>query len=277
MTTPEPEQLQLFRGEAHQPFLWENGRSAALLLHGFPGTPAEIRPLAETIHRAGWTVQGLLMPGFGSQIPTLPQRRYQEWVEAARNALTILQQQHEPVVLIGYSMGGAVALNVTAVTRPHALVLLAPFWRLGSKRHTITWNLLKPLLRHIRPLRKADFNHPRLRHFLNLLLPDANLDDPLIQQTLRELPMPVRLMDQLRQVGRAALQAAPQAHCPTLVLQGSQDDIVRPATTHRLTLKLPQLQQYVELAAPHQLINPALPSWPLLEKRVMEFLATVGK
>lgn len=275
MITPEP--LQLFRGEEHQPFLWENGRSAALLLHGFPGTPAEIRPLAETIHRLGWTVQGLLMPGFGPQIPTLPQRRYQEWVEAAREALTNLQRQHERVVLIGYSMGEAVALNVTAVTRPHALILLAPFWRLGTKRHNITWNLLKPLLRHIRPFRKADFNHPRLRHLLGLFLPDANLDDPLIQQTLRQLPIPVQLMDQLRLVGRAALQNASQAQCPTLVLQGAQDDVVRPAVTHQLILKLPQLQQYAEFVAPHQLINPVHPSWPFLEKSVVEFLVTVGK
>lgn len=273
--------IQLFRGEEHQPFLWQNGRPAALFLHGFPGTPAEIRPLAHTLHNAGWTVQGLLMPGFGPQITTLLTRNYQEWVDAAHQALLALQKTHKPVLLVGYSMGGAVALHVTAVSRPHGLILLAPFWQLGNRFHGITWNLIKPFVRRIRPLRKANFSHPQLRRALNSLLPDANLDDPVIQEALRSLYTPVHIMDQLRQIGKTAVYHAPRATCPTLVLQGTQDVMVSPPQTRQLLQKLPGSVQYVEVEADHHLINAQTPIWSTIERHCLDFsqhiLATVGK
>ena len=120
------DQLSLFEGDEHRPFLWEAGKPAALLVHGFLGTPAEFRPLAGELLQAGWTVEGLLLPGFGAQIDSLFERRYAEWIEAASAALAELQRKHKPVLLVGFSMGGAVALNVAAERRPSGLVLLAP-------------------------------------------------------------------------------------------------------------------------------------------------------
>ncbi|MBE7551008.1 MAG: hypothetical protein HS126_08035 [Anaerolineales bacterium] len=36
---------QVFQGVEHQSFTLTRGASQALLVHGFPGTPAEMRPL----------------------------------------------------------------------------------------------------------------------------------------------------------------------------------------------------------------------------------------
>ena len=63
-------ELRAYQGPEHEPFFWEAGEPAALLVHGFPGTPAEMRPLGEVLHEAGWTVHGVLLPGFGPQIQT---------------------------------------------------------------------------------------------------------------------------------------------------------------------------------------------------------------
>ena len=95
--------LGLFAGNEHQPFMWEGGQPAALLIHGFLGTPAEMRPLAHELHRAGWTVQGLLLPGFGEQLHTLFDRRYQEWLEEVRSAVG------EPAAEAGYRGDSAIA------------------------------------------------------------------------------------------------------------------------------------------------------------------------
>ncbi len=45
--------LELLQMPRHQPFLWPGSTAAALLIHGFPGTPAEMRPLAETLQPMG--------------------------------------------------------------------------------------------------------------------------------------------------------------------------------------------------------------------------------
>ena len=83
--------LKAYQAPEHQPFLWRGHHTAAaLLIHGFPGTPAEMRPAAQALHSAGLTVQGLLLPGFGettfsaSQETTLPQ------VANDNNLLTVI-------------------------------------------------------------------------------------------------------------------------------------------------------------------------------------------
>jgi esterase/lipase len=87
--------LKVFQGEQHADFLIECGEPAALLVHGFPGTPAEMRPLSPILHSAGWTPRGLLLPGSGAQIDSLVQRTAQEWIDIPA---LILQGQSDPVV-----------------------------------------------------------------------------------------------------------------------------------------------------------------------------------
>ncbi|MBN1992742.1 MAG: alpha/beta hydrolase [Anaerolineae bacterium] len=36
-----PVHIKPFQGDEHQPFYWNGGQPAALLVHGFPGTPAD--------------------------------------------------------------------------------------------------------------------------------------------------------------------------------------------------------------------------------------------
>jgi esterase/lipase len=125
--------LKVFQGERHADFLIECGVPAALLIHGFPGTPAEMRPLAAILNAHGWTTRGLLLPGFGAQIASLWQRQAQEWIDAAVETLRSMQEHHQPVILLGYSMGAAVAIHAATRLRIDRLVLLAPFWRLGTR------------------------------------------------------------------------------------------------------------------------------------------------
>ena len=40
--------------------------TGVLLIHGFTGTPAELRELGEILHKRGHTVQGLLLSGHGT-------------------------------------------------------------------------------------------------------------------------------------------------------------------------------------------------------------------
>jgi pimeloyl-ACP methyl ester carboxylesterase len=57
--------MQPFPGLEHQPFAEGDGPATAVLVHGFPGTPAEVRPLAAALVAVGWRVRAPLLPGFG--------------------------------------------------------------------------------------------------------------------------------------------------------------------------------------------------------------------
>ena len=107
-----------FDGSDHRSFLWQESDRAALLVHGFPGTPAEMRPLGIALKEAGWTVQGLMLPGLGADIEKLDQCTSRVWLDAVQQAIEELKRQHSIILLVGYSLGGALTLNAALEQRP---------------------------------------------------------------------------------------------------------------------------------------------------------------
>jgi len=194
-----------FDGNEHRSFRWQAGDHAALLFHGFPGTPAEMRPLGKVLKDAGWTVHGLMLPGLGADIASLEKRSFQDWSHAATQAMEELNRKHSRIILVGYSMGGALALHTAMEQRPAGLVLLAPFWSLGGGWIRILWPVVKLLFRRVKPLKHADFTAPDLRHGLQRMFNNVDLENPQIRQALREISVSLDSIAQVRQLGLSAL------------------------------------------------------------------------
>jgi carboxylesterase len=267
--------LKPFQDDEHQHFTWPGGEPAALLIHGFLGTPADMRPLGRALHQAGWTVHGPLLPGFGPQVGTLFERRASEWVTAGQAALAELQQQHRPVLLVGHSMGAALSIQVAAARPPDAVVLLSPFWKLGEWWQRWIALALKPILRQVRPFKKVDFSVPEVRRGIANFMPGIDLDDPTVQQAIRELAVPVTILEQLYAVGKTAYRLAPRVTLPTLVVQGTEDETVPARQTRRLLQRLPGPLQYQEVVTGHNLIRAEDPGWPQVERMVLVFASGI--
>ncbi len=254
--------IEYFSKPEHQPFLLEAGKPAVLLVHGFPGSPAEMRPLAEVFQQAGWTARGHLLPGFGRQIETIFERRYPEWIESVRQALVEMRRNHRPVLLAGFSMGAAVCLNAARLEAPDGLVLISPFWKLSGR----IWSLL-PLISRLFPtiqpfrLIKLNFNDPEMRRGMELFMPEADLDDPGIQQGIRDFRVPVRIFAEIQKVGQLSSEAGRRVNLPTLVIQGRQDELVRTSQTRSLLARLAGPVTYQEFEAAHNLLEPGRPAW----------------
>lgn len=264
--------LNLFREEIHQPFFWNGGEdAAALLVHGFPGTPAEIRPLAETLHAQGWTVQGPLLAGFGPEIATLFTHRPEQWVAQVKEALTTLRQSHKTVLLVGYSMGGAVALNVAAQVAPDGLILLAPFWQIGGSASTFIWRSVRRFFDEIQLFKPVDFSNPHVQRALDTWRNVIDLDDAHVQAALHDLRVPVRFIDEILALGQQAKTAASAIHLPTLVLQGSQDQTIATKATHELIRSLAGQVWYQEFTVGHELPKRETAVWPAIATAASHF------
>ncbi|MCA9873209.1 MAG: alpha/beta fold hydrolase [Anaerolineales bacterium] len=264
-------QLNLFQEEIYQPFLWEGGEKAAVLVHGFPGTPAEVRPLAAALHAQGWTVQAPLLPGFGPQMPDLFTRRKEEWITAVWAAQAALSARHHPILLVGYSMGGAVALNVAAQRPPDGLALLAPFWRIGGQLSGCLWPGVHRLFTEIQPFKWVNFANPSIQDVFANWQEIVDLDDSEVQAALQGLRIPASFVDEMLALGRAAMAAAPAINLPTLVVQGDRDKTISPKATHELLRALHGRSRYVEVPADHLLTRADQPAWPQVRQAVLDF------
>ncbi len=275
---PPPPWPDAFAGPEHRPFTLAGGERAALLLHGFLGTPAEMRGLGEALHAQGWTVHAPLLPGFGSDVQTLTARRWQEWAAAVRREANGLSAEgRQPLLFVGYSMGAALSLMAATGQRVDGLVLLAPFsfpepWWLKPVEF-----VLRPFLPlGFRPMRRADFSNPQLRQGITGFMPGVDLDDPDVQAAVRSFRVPLGLIDQLRAVSRGASTAARHVNGPVLVVQGSRDRVSRPANTRRLISELPEPAAYVEVDSDHNVTDTSNAAWPEVSRAVLDFAARIA-
>ena len=111
------------------PFFHAGSKTGCLTLHGFCGTPANVRPLADALASAGYTVYAPLLSGHGTALRDMDAQNENIWIQDARNAYRRLQEEGcTQIVVMGLSMGGLLA-SVVAQTEPCAgLVLMsAPF------------------------------------------------------------------------------------------------------------------------------------------------------
>jgi esterase/lipase len=139
--------------------LFAEGRAPSVVaIHGFGGTVAELRPLLDRVVDAGYAVDGALLPGHGSSVTKLQDTTFDDWVEATRVRARSAAREHGSVVLLGFSLGSLVAMQIAserpawlsglvvlgnAVTlQPHSSVPLALLARSGA--HVPDVYLLKP-------------------------------------------------------------------------------------------------------------------------------------
>lgn len=107
MSTPE-----LIPGA--EPLLHEGGRVGALVLHGFTGNPATMRPLADAFVDAGFSVSMPRLPGHGTTIEDMNTTGFADWSAEVERAYTELAERTERVVVAGLSMGGTLACWLAA-------------------------------------------------------------------------------------------------------------------------------------------------------------------
>jgi carboxylesterase len=96
---PSPLSLQGHRG------------TAVLLLHGFTGSAAEMKPLARRLHQAGYSVEVPLLRGHGTEVEDLAPVRAPAWTLQVNEAIDRIQARGERVVVGGLSLGAILALQ----------------------------------------------------------------------------------------------------------------------------------------------------------------------
>jgi len=105
----------------------DNGPVGVVLSHGFTGTPASLRPWAEHLAAAGYSVRLPRLPGHGTTWQQMNRTTWDEWFGAVDHANAELAERCAQVFAGGLSMGAGL---VTRLAEEHpeisGLVLVNP-------------------------------------------------------------------------------------------------------------------------------------------------------
>jgi carboxylesterase len=104
----------------------ENAKTAVLCLHGYTGRTGDLKFQAEQIASAGIAVSVPRLPGAGTDLEDLSTTTRADWRRRTYDSWLDLRSRYESVSILGYSMGGLLALDLADSVDPEKLVLLAP-------------------------------------------------------------------------------------------------------------------------------------------------------
>jgi len=253
-----------FLAAEHLPVFHLDGDPAYVLVHGFLGTPAEWRPLIHELRRSRCTFVAPLLPGFGHRLVELPTIRLHDWLTALHEAWRAITPC-EVTILVGYSLGGALATILASDTPVRLLVLIAPFSRMPLP---LWYRLLRPLLATItpgpRPFARIDFDDPNIQRALAGWNPLLDVRNPRVRAHLQNLRFPWQLLDELDRTAKRAQQAASTIRCPVIVIQGRDDRTVRLHDTRRFVARFRTTLITIEVPGDHQVLRPVSPAFPTI-------------
>ena len=115
-----------------------------VLIHGFTGSPPEMKLLAEAFNAEGYDVQVPLLVGHGTTLSDLMEVHPQQWIDPLDALITRLLSEGQKVVLAGLSLGSILSLQL-ALRYPQikALLLYSPPVRSGDPRRFLAPFLIR--------------------------------------------------------------------------------------------------------------------------------------
>ncbi|MCP3028188.1 carboxylesterase [Halobacillus sp. A5] len=96
-----------------EPFTFEGGDKAVLLLHGFTGHSADVRMLGRFLQKNGYTSHAPIYRGHGKEPEALIDATPDQWWSDVVDALNYLREEgYKDIAVAGLSLGGVLGLKL---------------------------------------------------------------------------------------------------------------------------------------------------------------------
>lgn len=191
-----------------EPFFFEGGERAALLLHGFTGHSADVRMLGRYLNSKGYTCYAPIYRGHGKTPEDLIGVTAEDWWEDVQEAYQFLQNKgYKKIAAAGLSLGGVLALRLAANNPLAAVVTMcSPMFFDNEKQLTIGF---RQFVRDYKQLEKKD--------------------DETIEKELNELlQQSSTLFQEIKESIEQVKQSVDMIYTPTLVIQSVKDEMINP-------------------------------------------------
>ena len=192
------------------PFFLEGGPIGVLLVHGFTGSPPEMRLVGDYLHERGLTVSAPLLPGHGTTVEQMNRCRWSDWTDHAERALADLRSRCETVFIGGLSMGSLITVYLAARHDPRGAILYSPPVKVAEP---LIW--LTPALKYLIPTwAKSD---------------ESDYADPAAERhTWSYEENPTFAAHELLKLKRRVQQLLPELTSPVLIIYSTGDQVIAP-------------------------------------------------
>jgi carboxylesterase len=191
-----------------EPFFYSGGKTGILLIHGFTGTPSEMRPMGDFFKEKGYTVYAPLLAGHGKTPEDLEQTGWRDWWQSALDAYDEIRSKADldHLFVAGLSMGGVLSLLLAAEKPMDGVIpMCAPVW-VRDRRAFL-----------------AGFAYRFYR-----FKPKGNHPDPEVDAYLVPFDRtPVKSVGELMKLLRWLKRNLPKVEVPALIIQSRQDETIR--------------------------------------------------
>lgn len=202
------------------PFYFKGNEIGILLLHGGGGgTAADLRPLAEDIHkRKGWTVSVPLLPGFGTSPEYLKDTEVHEWKTAVELEISNLKEKCNVIIGGGHSMGAMLTLIFAAQKKYDAFfTIAAPIGIKGIKPKLAP---LAQLFMTYYPVNSEEFR--------------KETDGKWVGYD----KIPLNIVLKMRKLLKEMKKGLQKIKCPALLMQGKNDEVIKKKSMQKILNKI---------------------------------------
>lgn len=171
-----------------------------LVIHGFGGSVYEVEPLAQKLIDKGYSVICPTLKGHTGRRRDFEGVKYDDWISSAEEDLLKLASKCKKIYILGFSMGGLIAINLALKYDIEGLVTISmPIYY---------WDLKRVMLNLIDDFKRRDF-----QHFKRYIKSSGNV-------TLGAMINFKLLLDKTKLL-------VSKIKCPAFVVQANDDDTVR--------------------------------------------------
>ena len=144
----KPHEAGYFDREVCKPVHYKGNDCGILLIHGFTGSCAHMRPLADDLAARGYTVRTINLPGHALTEADMAKADWQQWLHAAKEAAYQMLQEVRVFTVAGLSMGGVLALLIAQQMKVDACVTISAPTAVKARMLPLA-GLLSPLVPRI--------------------------------------------------------------------------------------------------------------------------------
>jgi carboxylesterase len=195
-------------------FLGKPSKPACLLVHGFTGTPKEMRWMGEFLNQQGYTCLAIRLAGHATEPEDMIRSNWIDWTASVEDGYQLLREMTGDIFLVGLSMGGALSLLLSTRFDVRGVVVMSTPYKLPYD----------PRLRYIDWISRIVPYMPKSRE-----APGTGWFDQDSWKDHISYPQnPLRSIGQLNQLLAAMRTALPQVHVPVLLMHSMDDHYVLP-------------------------------------------------